>query len=87
MKAHSSLWAEFTEAWVRALGNDGTPRVWVLWGGDAKAFAPLIGEGNVIVSSAHPSPLSARRGFFGSKPFSKVNEALAKLGRDPIAWV
>lgn len=83
---HAKRWAAFTRAWITALGNDGSPRVWLLWGNHAQAFKPLIGPGNIILESAHPSPLSARRGFFGSRPFSKVNDALARLERAPVRW-
>lgn len=83
---HAKVWAAFTQQWVTALGNDGRKRVWLLWGGHAQKFRPLLGEDQVVIESVHPSPLSARRGFFGSKPFSKVNEALVSLGYGPISW-
>jgi uracil-DNA glycosylase len=57
----------------------------VLWGKDAAEAAPLLGT-VPIVASAHPSPLSARRGFFGSRPFSRVNTLLAEQGAQPIDW-
>jgi uracil-DNA glycosylase len=55
----------------------------ILWGTEAQALAPVFRES---ITSVHPSPLSAYRGFFGSKPFSKVNEALIRIGREPIDW-
>jgi uracil-DNA glycosylase len=57
----------------------------VLWGNDARALAPMLGEVPRI-ESAHPSPLSASRGFFGSRPFSRVNTALERQGAAPVAW-
>ena len=63
------------------------PRAFVLWGNDARAHASgLRGHGHLILESAHPSPLSARRGFFGSRPFSKVNAWLTDQGHPPIDW-
>ncbi|MCK0150980.1 uracil-DNA glycosylase [Marivita sp. S6314] len=63
------------------------PRAFVLWGNDARAHAPrLAGHGHLVVQSAHPSPLSARRGFFGSRPFSTVNAWLTDQGQPAINW-
>ncbi len=79
-------WQEFTDAAVRALAqHHGRDLVAVLWGNQARTAQPLLGAAQ-IVASAHPSPLSAHRGFFGSKPFSQVNQALEKVGREPIDW-
>ena len=79
-------WQEFTDAAVRALAqHHGSDLVAVLWGNQARTAQPLLGAAQ-IVASAHPSPLSAHRGFFGSKPFSQVNQALEKVGREPIDW-
>ncbi len=79
-------WQEFTDAAVRALAqHHGRDLVAVLWGNQARTAQPLLGASQ-IVASAHPSPLSAHRGFFGSKPFSQVNQALEKVGREPIDW-
>ena len=79
-------WQEFTDAAVRALAqHHGRDLVAVLWGNQARTAQPLLGAAQ-IVASAHPSPLSAHRGFFGSKPFSQVNEALEKVGREQIDW-
>lgn len=63
------------------------PLAFVLWGGHAqKALAGLPRDGDLVIASAHPSPLSARRGFFGSRPFSRVNDWLVAQGRTPIDW-
>jgi uracil-DNA glycosylase len=78
-------WQRVTDAVVRALVARGGPLVAVLWGRDADAVRPLLGDVPVI-ASAHPSPLSARRGFFGSRPFSRVNASLAAQGAEPIDW-
>jgi uracil-DNA glycosylase len=79
-------WQEFTDAAVRALAqHHGRDLVAVLWGNQARTAQPLLGAAQ-IVASAHPSPLSAHLGFFGSKPFSQVNQALEKVGREPIDW-
>ena len=79
-------WQEFTDAAVRALAqHHGRDLVAVLWGNQARTAQPLLGAAQ-IVASAHPSPLSAHRGFFGSKPFSQVNQALENVGREPIDW-
>ncbi|PJJ78018.1 uracil-DNA glycosylase [Salinibacterium amurskyense] len=78
-------WEEVTAHAIRVLAARPQPLVAVLWGKDAASVAPLLGDTPAIVS-AHPSPLSARRGFFGSKPFSRVNAALQAQGAEPIDW-
>ncbi|MEU7312956.1 uracil-DNA glycosylase [Streptomyces sp. NPDC007083] len=78
-------WEEVTEQAIRALVARGRPMVSVLWGRDARNLRPLLGE-LPAVESAHPSPMSADRGFFGSRPFSRVNELLAAQGADPVDW-
>ncbi|WNM27864.1 uracil-DNA glycosylase [Demequina capsici] len=78
-------WEEVTEAALRALATRGGPLVAILWGRDAQAAGSLLGT-TPRVQSAHPSPLSASRGFFGSRPFSRVNELLGEQGADPIRW-
>jgi len=78
-------WEAVTELAIRALVARGTPLVSVLWGRDAAALAPLLGE-TPSVRSAHPSPLSASRGFFGSRPFSRVNALLEEQGAPPVDW-
>lgn len=80
-------WEEVTEAAVRALVARGTPLVGLLWGADARRMAPLLREGGAgVVESPHPSPLSASRGFFGSRPFSRVNALLEAAGAEPVDW-
>ena len=61
------------------------PLVAILWGRDARSLAPRLTNAFVI-ESAHPSPLSARNGFFGSHPFSRTNEALVRMGAQPVDW-
>lgn len=78
-------WEEVTSTAIRALAARGGPLVAILWGRDAGTAAPLLGD-TPIIASAHPSPLSARHGFFGSKPFSRANAALQAQGADPIDW-
>lgn len=66
---------------------DGSPRAFVLWGAHARARRKLLrGADHLVIESAHPSPLSARRGFFGSRPFSRINNWLAARGKVPIDW-
>ncbi|MBW1602079.1 uracil-DNA glycosylase [Streptomyces sp. JJ66] len=78
-------WEEVTEQAIRALVARGTPLVAVLWGRDARNLRPLLG-GVPAVESAHPSPMSADRGFFGSRPFSRTNELLARQGAEQVDW-
>jgi len=78
-------WEEVTEAAIRALAARGGPLVAILWGRDAQSLAPMLGPVPRI-ASAHPSPMSADRGFFGSRPFSRANAALVSQGADPIDW-
>lgn len=78
-------WEQVTEQAIRALAGRGTPLVAVLWGRDARNLRPLLG-GVPCVESAHPSPMSADRGFFGSRPFSRVNELLSGQGAQPVDW-
>lgn len=80
-------WETFTDAIIRAVSAKPDPVVFVLWGGQAQKKLPLIDTArHVIIQSAHPSPLSARAGFFGSRPFSQINAALKRLGKPPIDW-
>ncbi|MDQ4490870.1 uracil-DNA glycosylase [Sinomonas sp. ASV486] len=79
-------WEEVTDAAVRAVVGRGAPLVAILWGKDAQSVAPLLGT-TPVIASAHPSPLSASRGFFGSRPFSRANALLAAQGADPVRWV
>ncbi|MFK8910467.1 uracil-DNA glycosylase [Streptomyces sp. YS-3] len=78
-------WEEVTEQAIRALVARGTPLVSVLWGRDARNLRPLLGELPAI-ESAHPSPMSADRGFFGSRPFSRANDLLVRQGAQPVDW-
>lgn len=78
-------WEEVTEQAIRALVARDTPLVSVLWGRDARNLRPLLGELPAIESS-HPSPMSADRGFFGSRPFSRANELLERQGARPVDW-
>ncbi|MGW7368848.1 uracil-DNA glycosylase [Streptomyces sp. NPDC054841] len=78
-------WEEVTEQAIRALVARGKPMVSVLWGRDARNLRPLLGELPAI-ESAHPSPMSADRGFFGSRPFSRANDLLARQGAQPVDW-
>lgn len=78
-------WEEVTEHALRALVARGGPLVAILWGRHAQSLIPLLGEVPHI-SSAHPSPLSASRGFFGSRPFSRTNALLEQQGAAPIDW-
>lgn len=78
-------WEAVTEQAIRALVARKTPLVAILWGRDAATLKPMLG-GVPTVESAHPSPLSASRGFFGSRPFSRANDLLEQQGGDPVDW-
>ena len=78
-------WEAVTEAAITALVARNRPLVAILWGRDAASLSPLLGS-TASITSAHPSPLSARTGFFGSKPFSRANELLEKQGAAPVDW-
>ena len=78
-------WESVTEQAIRALVARDRPLVAILWGKDAGTLRPLLGD-TPVIESAHPSPLSARRGFFGSKPFSRANEYLVRAGAAPVDW-
>ncbi len=80
-------WETFTDAVLRALNARSTPIVFALWGNDARKKSKLVdATRHRVIEGVHPSPLSAYAGFFGSKPYSKINDALASLGHDPIDW-
>lgn len=80
-------WEKFTDAVISKVGAKEEPVVFILWGGPAQKKESLITNPNhYIIKSAHPSPLSARRGFFGTKPFSKCNEILLGNGYKTIDW-
>jgi uracil-DNA glycosylase len=78
-------WEQVTDAVIDALVARRRPFVSLLWGRDARSLAPRLGP-LPRIESAHPSPLSADRGFFGSRPFSRANALLAERGLDPIDW-
>lgn len=78
-------WEQITDQAIRALVRRGDPLVAVLWGRDAQTLRPLLAD-VPLVQSAHPSPLSASRGFFGSRPFSRVNALLVAQGAEPVNW-
>lgn len=78
-------WEQITEAAISALAQRSGPLVAILWGKDAQSLIPLLGKVPHI-ASAHPSPMSARSGFFGSKPFSRANTLLVEQGAGPISW-
>ena len=80
-------WENFTDAIIRAVNDKPDRVVFVLWGAYARKKAPLIDTSrHIIIQSAHPSPLSASNGFFGSRPFSKINAALLTAGKPEIDW-
>lgn len=87
--AHQGLiWEKLTDATIEAASNDDSPKVFILWGSYARKKASLINPAkHLIIESAHPSPLSAYRGFFGSKPFSRSNDFLKKSYLSPINWL
>jgi uracil-DNA glycosylase len=78
-------WEAVTEQAIRALVARSTPLVAILWGRDAQTLRPLLGD-TPVVESVHPSPMSADRGFFGSRPFSRANALLVEQGAEPVDW-
>ncbi|MEZ0342480.1 uracil-DNA glycosylase [Mycobacterium sp. pV006] len=78
-------WEAVTECAIRALVARNRPLVAILWGRDAATLKPMLGDTRTI-ESAHPSPLSASRGFFGSRPFSRANGLLEQMGAEPVDW-
>jgi uracil-DNA glycosylase len=82
-------WEVVTECAIRALAARPQPLVAILWGRDAATLKPMLAAGDsrvVTIDSVHPSPLSAQRGFFGSRPFSRANALLVDLGAEPVDW-
>ena len=80
-------WEEFTDAAVRALAERREGLVFILWGAYAQRKGAFIDRTrHCVIESPHPSPLSASRGFFGSRPFSRANDYLTSIGKDPINW-
>ena len=78
-------WEAFTEQAISALVARSQPLVAILWGRDARNLKPLLGD-TPVIESAHPSPLSAASGFFGSRPFTRANDLLVRVGAEPIDW-
>ncbi len=87
--AHANgIWEPFTDAVIKVVNQKETPVVFILWGGFARKKKALITNSiHHIIESPHPSPLSAHRGFFGSKPFSQTNHFLVAQGLEPIDWL
>lgn len=89
-QAHSHRgkgWETFTDRVIQLISDRDKPAVFILWGRPAQTKKALINvDKHVIIESPHPSPLSASRGFFGSRPFSKANDALIAMGDEPINW-
>jgi uracil DNA glycosylase len=84
-------WEKFTDAVIRRVNARAEPTVFLLWGSHAQkkaAFVDSVDRGgrHLVLKSPHPSPLSARRGFFGSRPFSRANELLERQGASPVDW-
>jgi uracil-DNA glycosylase len=80
-------WGWFTDSVIKLISERKEGVVFILWGGNARSKKPLIDTSkHLIIESAHPSPLSAYNGFFGSKPFSRTNDYLAAKGKTPIDW-
>ena len=80
-------WEDFTDAAIRALNNEDRPIVYMLWGKPAQSKLSMLNNpGQLVLKAPHPSPLSAYRGFFGCRHFSKANEFLEKKGLEPIDW-
>ena len=85
--SHAHLgWQEFTDIIILSLNKREEPVIYILWGAGAIAKKSIISPRSFVISSPHPSPLSAYRGFFGSKPFSKANKILEERGLSPIDW-
>ena len=82
------IWEPFTDAVIKVVNELEDPVVFILWGSYARKKKPLIThDRHLVLESAHPSPLSAYRGFFGTQPFSKTNQFLKEAGREPIDWL
>ncbi|MEZ5250714.1 MAG: uracil-DNA glycosylase family protein [Ilumatobacteraceae bacterium] len=84
---HGKGWERFTDQVLRAVNDKPDRVVFLLWGAPARRKASLVDTTrHVVIQSAHPSPLSAHQGFFGSRPFSRTNAALDEVGATPIDW-
>lgn len=93
VRAHAAFshrnmgWEEFTDAAIRVLNNEDRPMIFILWGRPAQMKKSMLNNPkHLILEAPHPSPLSAYRGFFGSRPFSKTNDFLEQNGLTPIDW-
>ncbi len=86
--SHSQCgWGWFTDSVIKLISDSTENTVFILWGGNARSKKPLIDSGrHLVIESAHPSPLSAYNGFFGSRPFSRTNEYLISRGKSPVDW-
>lgn len=85
--SHRNLgWEYFTDLVIKRLSDDSDFRIFCLWGNDARKLTSLISRDKGVIESSHPSPLSAHRGFFGSKPFSSVNRLLREHGLSELDW-
>lgn len=80
-------WERFTDRVIASMNDKTEPVVFLLWGAPARKKKTLVDTSrHIVIESAHPSPLSAHNGFFGSRPFSRANDALREAGREPIDW-
>ncbi len=79
-------WEQFTQAIIKDINRDQNPKAFVLWGNSARKLKTLINSPHLVIESAHPSPLGAHQGFFGSKPFSKINTYLIEKKLKAIDW-
>ena len=79
-------WETFTNEIIKLLSKREDPMVFILWGSNAQSFEPEIAKQHLVLKAPHPSPLSAYRGFFGCKHFSKTNDFLVAHGKTPIDW-
>lgn len=80
-------WETFTDEVIRVVSAKADPVVFILWGSSARRKKELVDTArHAVIESPHPSPLSANNGFFGSRPFSRSNEALVAMGREPVDW-
>lgn len=79
-------WETFTDNTIKTLSHRKDPIIFVLWGKNAQLKKQLISDHHICLEAPHPSPLSSYRGFFGSKPFSTINNLLTQMGKEPIDW-
>ncbi|XMB67354.1 uracil-DNA glycosylase [Mycoplasmatota bacterium zrk1] len=85
--SHKNIgWMTFTDNVIKYLSDQNDSIVFILWGNNARSKKKLIDERHLVIESAHPSPLSASRGFFQSKPFSRANEFLINNGKESVEW-